>query len=135
MDIPDLTGFRVHRVVDAAEFEGVAVPGLSARFLRRACAGRVESVGCYRYRGQDLLLAWGFVDEDHCRWHSVRVDGGWQEPRPGCPDVRVVRDGERVVAFAVGDGRGGWLGDPLSTEPASLPAQSPAGRSAPAPSG
>jgi hypothetical protein len=137
VDVPDLTDYRIHRAVDAAEFEGVAVPGLSVRFLRRVHTGRVESIACYRHRGQELLLAWGFVDEAHCRWHSVHVDGEWQEPRAGCPEVRVFKEGQRVVGFAVRDGRGTWLGDALPTEPDApvAQAQSLAARSEPLPAG
>jgi hypothetical protein len=35
MDLPDLARFSPHRVVDPVDLDGVVLPGLSARFLRR----------------------------------------------------------------------------------------------------
>lgn len=111
MQLPDLSGYRLHRTVDDAEFEGVAVPGLRAEFFRRGEQGRLASAGRYAYGGRELLLAWGYVDEAHCRFSAVRVDGDrWSHPMPGCPQVRVIRRGGRVTGLAVRDHRGRWLG-------------------------
>jgi hypothetical protein len=89
------------------------------RFLRRVDRDRTVSVGCYRYRGRALLLAWGFVDEPHCRFHSVRAadDSGWGAVRPGCPDVHVARNDSVVTGFAV-RADDGWHGDPRAARSA-----------------
>ncbi|WP_430789432.1 hypothetical protein [Actinoplanes sp. G11-F43] len=65
------------------------MPGLRADFFRRPDGDRIASVGRYSYQGRDVLMAWGFVDEKHCRQHAVHdpVDG-WQPVVDGCPDVR-----------------------------------------------
>jgi hypothetical protein len=110
--VPDLSGYRLHRRVQDAEFEGVAVPGLRAEFFRRPEGARTATVGRYHYGGRELLLAWGFVDEPHCRYSCVRrPDGRWGTPTAGCPEVRVVRDdGGRVAGFQVRDEHGRWTG-------------------------
>jgi hypothetical protein len=106
---PDLGRFRLHRVADPADFEGVPVPGLSAQYFRRVDGGRLASVGRYRFAGRPVLLAWGYVDEEHCRFSAVRRgDGSWGPATAGCPVVRVLRDGDRVSGLAVHDGEG-WL--------------------------
>ena len=111
MRLPDLSAYRLHRTVVDAEFEGVPVPGLSAEFFRREEAGRLASAGRYRLRGRDLLLAWGYVDEEHCRFSAVRAaDGCWSAPMPGCPQIRVIRAGARVTGLVVRDPDGQWIG-------------------------
>lgn len=99
-----------------ATLEGVAVPGLRARFYRRKLSGgRLASVGHYTYAGRELLMAWGFVDEEHCRFHAVRddaADGQWGPTVGGCPTVDVVRDGDRVVGLRVLAADGSWAGYP-----------------------
>lgn len=96
LTIPELSGYWLHRVEESAGFEGVPVPGLSARFYRRDDGGRLASVGQYFYRGRELLRAWGYVDEYHCRFSAARgVDGGWGPAVACCPTVNLVRDGER----------------------------------------
>lgn len=115
MDLPDLSRYRLHRTVRDAEFEGVAVPGLSAQFFRRTAGDRLHSVGRYRFAGRELLMAWGYVDEQHCRYSAVRgTDGAWGRPIRGCPQVRVLRDGDTVVGFEVRDARGCWIGGPAT---------------------
>ncbi|GGJ90699.1 hypothetical protein GCM10010123_20720 [Pilimelia anulata] len=116
MKIPDLAGYDLHRTAEDAEFEGVAVPGLTARFYRRPAGRRIASVGHYTYAGRELLLAWGYVDEEHCRASAVRGADGWEPATRGCPTVRVRRAGGDadgpVAGFAVRDRRGRWIGDP-----------------------
>lgn len=104
MRLPDLSDFSPHRVVRDADLDGVIVPGLRAEFHRRAGAGRVESVGVYSYAGRPILMAWGYVGEEHCRFTALRdAAGRWGAPAPGCPPVRTHRDGGRVTALTVGD--------------------------------
>ncbi|SDS78449.1 hypothetical protein [Actinoplanes derwentensis] len=89
MTLPDLTAYVPHRITADADFEGTVVPGLRAEFFRRPDGDRIASVGRYSYLGREVLMAWGFVDEQHCRWHAVHdpVDG-WQATVDGCPDIR-----------------------------------------------
>ncbi|MEV6596788.1 hypothetical protein AB0M36_07965 [Actinoplanes sp. NPDC051346] len=89
----------------------MAVPGLHAEFYRRPYGDRVASVGRYWLGGQEVLLAWGYVDEQHCRHSVVRdPDGGWHHPSEGCPSVRVERDDTDAVAgLSVLTPNGEWL--------------------------
>jgi hypothetical protein len=110
VSLPDLAGYRLHRLADPAHLEGAAVPGLSAEFFRRVEGDRLASVGRYRFAGQVVLLAWGYVDEQHCRYSAAcRGDGTWGPAAAGCPTVRVLRDGDRVTGLDVLDGDGAWL--------------------------
>jgi hypothetical protein len=110
VQLPDLSRYRLHRVEPVAEFEGTAVPGLRAEFFRREIDGRTASAGRYRYEGRELLLAWGYVGEEHCRYAWVHRDGEWEPAGPGCPTVRVLRDEDRVTGFQVRDRHGRWIG-------------------------
>lgn len=93
-----------------ASFEGVPVPGLRADFFRRVENGRTASVGRYSMCGRDLLLAWGYVDEEHCRHNAVRDPaGGWHPATDGCPEVELIRDGPDVVGLAVRAPTGEWV--------------------------
>jgi hypothetical protein len=113
--MPDLSVYEVHRTVDDAAFEGVAVPGLSATFYRRPDGDRVASVGHYRMAGRDVLMAWGYVDEEHCSHSAVRdPSGGWHRATDGCPTVRVERRGGAVTGLAVCTPAGEWLSYPDS---------------------
>jgi hypothetical protein len=104
VSLPDLTTYAPHRSTTDAEFEGTIVPGLRADFYRRPDGDRIASVGRYSYRGQDVLMAWGYVDEKHCRQHAVHTSGeGWSTVADGCPDVRF-DDGFQVRTPA-----GEWL--------------------------
>lgn len=108
--LPDLTTFIPHRTVDDAPFEGVRVPGLRADYFRRAEGDRVATVGRYSFGGRELLMAWGYVDEEHCRHNAVRDPaGGWHRPADGCPDVELIRDGHAVVGLAVRAPSGEWV--------------------------
>ena len=108
--LPDLTRYRPHRTVADAPFEGVPVPGLRAEYFHRAEGDRVATVGRYSIGGRDLLMAWGYADEDHCRHNAVRDPaGGWYPAADGCPDVRLVRAGRAVVGLAVRAPTGEWL--------------------------
>ncbi|MEU4564449.1 hypothetical protein AB0F72_39225 [Actinoplanes sp. NPDC023936] len=110
MSLPDLAAYAPHRTVTDADFEGTAVPGLRADFYRRAEGDRTASVGRYSYGGREVLMAWGYVDEEHCRRHAVHHPSrGWQPVTEGCPDVRVVRSGEQVVGLEVRTPEGSWV--------------------------
>ncbi|RAK30601.1 hypothetical protein B0I29_116260 [Actinoplanes lutulentus] len=86
------------------------MPGLRADFYRRTDGDRIASVGRYTYQGRDVLMAWGFVDEKHCRRHAVHhPDHGWQSVVDGCPDVRFVHDEDEVVGLEVRSPAGEWL--------------------------
>lgn len=114
MILPDLTQYRLHRTVTDAELDGVAVPGLCAEFYRRDDGGRTATVGRYWHSGRELLMAWGYVDEEHCRYSALRgEDGTWLSATAGCPAVRVLRDlthpDAPVTGFAVRDPHGRWI--------------------------
>ena len=110
MSLPDLTEYAPHRSIADAGFEGTPVPGLRADFYRRPDGSRVASVGRYSYRGRDVLMAWGYVDEQHCRRHAVHDPArGWQAVVDGCPDVRFVHAGDAVVGLEVRTPAGKWL--------------------------
>lgn len=110
--LPDLTEYRHHRAVRDAPFEGRPVPGLHAEYFRRAEGGRTATVGRYSWAGRELLMAWGYTDEEHCRHHAVRAaGGGWHPAADGCPEVRVMRDGQAVVGLAVRASNGDWVTD------------------------
>ncbi|GIF14618.1 hypothetical protein [Actinoplanes teichomyceticus] len=105
-----MSEFEPHRSEADAAFEGARVPGLRAEFFRRAEGGRIASVGRYCLGAQELFLAWGYVDEEHCRHHAVRDRrGGWHPAAAGCPEVELIRDGEVVVGLAVRASTGDWV--------------------------
>jgi hypothetical protein len=59
-------------------------------------------------------MAWGFVDEEHCRYSALcDVEGRWQPAVAGCPQVRVMRAGDRpdepVTGLMLRDHRGRWV--------------------------
>lgn len=112
--LPDLTAYRLHRTSADAQLEGAAVPGLHAEIFHRDLGERVASVGLYRYAGRELLMAWGFADEEHCRYSALcDVEGRWQPAVAGCPRVRLVRAGDRadgpVTGLVLRDHRGRWV--------------------------
>ena len=108
--MPDLTEFVPYRVVTDAPFEGMPVPGLRAEFFRRAEGDRIASVGRYSMASREILLAWGYVDEEHCRRHGVRDPaGGWHAVTDGCPQVELITDGQAVVGLAVRTPAGDWV--------------------------
>jgi hypothetical protein len=108
--LPDLSQYAAHRTVHDASLEGTPVPGLRAEFFRRADGDRIATVGRYSIGGRDLLMAWGFADEEHCRHNAVRDrDGGWHPAADGCPEVKLVRDGQTVVGLAVRAPTGEWV--------------------------
>ncbi|GIE68692.1 hypothetical protein Apa02nite_048000 [Actinoplanes palleronii] len=110
MDLPELSEFVPHRTEDDASFEGMTVPGLRAEFFRRPEGDRVASVGRYSLGDQELLLAWGYVDEEHCRHNAVRDRaGGWHPAVAGCPQVELIREGPAVVGLAVQASTGDWI--------------------------
>jgi hypothetical protein len=104
MELPDLSGYRLHKVIDDVDLDGVVVRGLRGRFHRRTTGSGVLTVGVYSYAGAELMMAWGYVGEPHCRFNAVRrPDGSWEPPRQGCPPVARVHDGGRVTALTLGE--------------------------------
>ncbi|NMO54729.1 hypothetical protein HH310_26520 [Actinoplanes sp. TBRC 11911] len=87
------------------------MPGLRADYFRRAAGYRIATVGRYSIGGRDLLMAWGYVDEEHCRHNAVRNDDGtgWHPAADGCPEVELIRDGQAVVGLAVRAPTGHWV--------------------------
>ncbi len=111
---PDLDTYTPHRTVTNAAFEGIAVPGLKAEFFRRTQGERTASAGRYSLGGRDLLLAWGWTDEEHCSWSAVWDPAGfWHPATAGCPVVRVEREGPEpdgpVTGLAVRAPSGVWI--------------------------
>jgi hypothetical protein len=99
MELPDLSGYRLHKVVDDVDLDGVVVRGLRGSFHRSG----TRTVGVYSYAGAELFMAWGYVGEPHCRYTALRrPDGSWEPPRPGCPPVSRICDGGRVTALTLG---------------------------------
>jgi hypothetical protein len=95
MHLPDLSTYRLDRVVAPATVRGTAVPGLRAEFYRAAPheEGPLATAGLYLYRDVQVFIAWGRSDRPHCDWHTFRDPGhGCELPRRGCPRVRVVGD-------------------------------------------
>lgn len=114
MPFPDLATYSPHRTVADAAFEGVPVPGLHAEYFHRADGDRVASAGRYSMGGRAVLIAWGWADEEHCRWSSVMDPGGsWYPATEGCPVVRVLRAGPGpdapVSGLAVRAPSGEWI--------------------------
>ncbi|MFD0524204.1 hypothetical protein [Paractinoplanes durhamensis] len=67
-------------------------------------------MGCYYLGGEEILRAWGYADEEHCRHNAVRDGSGWHPPQHGCPDVELIRDGQAaVVGLAVRAPNGEWV--------------------------
>jgi hypothetical protein len=109
-EVPDLTSYRLQRRADPADFEGTAVPGLSADYFHRSDGPRTASAGRYHYAGVPLLLAWGYTDETHCRYSATWTPGGgWGNPSRGCPTVEVIHHAGRVIGIRVADHTGAWL--------------------------
>jgi hypothetical protein len=103
MELPDLSGYQLHKVVENVDLDGVVVHGLCGRFHRRATDSGVLTVGVYSYAGAELMMAWGYVGEPHCRFNALRgPDGSWEAPRQGCPPVSRVHDGGQVTALTLG---------------------------------
>lgn len=108
--VPDLSEYHLHRSVDEATFEGVAVPGLRAEFFHRQHGTRTASVGRYFYASREVLRAWGWTDERHCAFSAIRgPEGAWLATTAGCPDVDILRDDGMVTGLRLGDGAGGSL--------------------------
>jgi hypothetical protein len=108
--LPDLTAYQPHRTVTDAPFEGRPVPGLRAEFFRRPDGDRIATVGRYWWGGREVLMAWGYTDEEHCRHNAVRdPDGGWHPAADGCPEVELIENGQAVVGLAVKAPDGDWV--------------------------
>lgn len=134
--LPRLAEYTPHRIVPDIDLEGHVVPGLTGEFYRRPEDGRTATVGLYRYRGDELFMAWGYVGEEHCRWTAYRrSDGAWTAPHQGCPRVRrdgdliqLDLDGERVALHTTarpgGTGSGGCAVPPPAVRDSSHTADS-----------
>jgi hypothetical protein len=110
--IPDISLYKAHRVVEDVDLEGFIVPGLTGHFYEREEGERIATAGQYRYRGEELFMAWGYRDEPHCAWTAYRkVRGDWTVPHQGCPRVRsmpaaiVVETGEREILLRTSPAR------------------------------
>lgn len=86
MALPDLSQFRLHKVIDDIDLDGVVIPGLRGSFHRRG----KETAGLYTYEGREIFCAWGYVGEEHCRFTAYRRRGGWTPPHAGCPELDTV---------------------------------------------
>ncbi|WP_232805701.1 hypothetical protein [Glycomyces xiaoerkulensis] len=105
-ELPQLADFKHHRTIRSVDFDGFPLPGLDADFYRRPVADRLLSVGVYRLDGTETHRAWGWVGEAHCSRHAYRDrSGGFAGPFPGCPELRVLVENGRAVAFDLGPGR------------------------------
>ncbi|GLW28253.1 hypothetical protein [Actinoplanes regularis] len=105
-----MSEFEPHRIEFDATLDGMKVPGLRAEFFRRSEGDRIASVGRYFFGDQELLLAWGYVDEEHCRHNAVRDPaGGWHPAAAGCPEVELIKDGQAVIGLAVRAAGGNWV--------------------------
>jgi hypothetical protein len=103
MLLPDLSEYRLHKVIDDVDLDGIVVPGLRGTFHRRPEGAVTSTVGLYSYAGVELFMAWGYVGEVHCRYTALRgPDGSWGPPLRGCPPVSKVCDGGRVTALTLG---------------------------------
>ena len=127
MRVPDLSQYRPHRVIDDIPIGGVPVPGLRAEFFRRDLGDRVATVGRYRFVGREIFQSWGYAGEPACRFSALRgTNEEWEDARPGCPEVRALSDGDRVLGLALRSARGTWVVEmplaalPPATEPADL---------------
>ena len=110
MKAPNLAQFRPYAVIEDIDLDGVVVPGLRAEFLRREAGGRTAMVSRYSYSGRDVFQAWGYLDEEHCRYFAVYgVDGRLEAAQAGCPRVRVLTDGTAVAGLALHSASGVWL--------------------------
>lgn len=116
-EFPDIAHFAFHKVIDDIDIDGTVVPGLRGTFYRRPADGGLESVGVYHYRDHEVLRAWGYVGERHCRYTAVRrADGAWADVQAGCPHFQVLyRDGE-VTGLRLRTGDGGDATYPLPVD-------------------
>lgn len=106
MRVPHLADFEPYRIVDDVELHGVVVPGLRAEYLR---SGR-KLATAYSYNGNDLFVAWGYAEEEHCRYFAVvGVDGLWEDPQAGCPRARAIKIQGRLLGVGVRSRSGVWL--------------------------
>ena len=72
----------------AVRSRSVRNPFLRPVTLSNRHGGRATA-GLYAYQGVEIFVAWGYLDERHCRFHAFRsADGDWEPPQPGCPRVR-----------------------------------------------
>jgi hypothetical protein len=107
---PNLAHFRPYMVIEDIDLDGVVVPGLRAEFQRREAGGRTAMVSRYSYSGRDVFQAWGYLEEEHCRYFAVYgVDGRLEAAQSGCPRVRVLTDGTRIAGLALHSASGVWL--------------------------
>lgn len=111
-------------VIDDIDLDGVVVPGLRGEFLRREIGGRTAMLSRYSYSGREAFQAWGYQDEEHCRYFAVvGVDGRLERAQAGCPRVRVLSDGTEVAGLALYSASGVWLiVTPSSAQTVAVPA-------------
>lgn len=101
----DLTGFRLHEIVNHVEVGGLELPSIRGTFYLRDADddGGPVVIGVYTtLGGEEILAVWGHPGVHEHRFHAVRsADGGWHVPQEGRPVVRPVRAAGRMVGFAV----------------------------------
>ncbi len=102
--IPDISRYKEHRLIEDVDLEGHVVPGLTGRFYERKAGRRIAPAGVYSYRDIELFISWGYRDEPHCAYTAYRtIRGDWTVPHEGCPRMRtmpaavVLDTGEREI--------------------------------------
>ena len=106
---PCLEGFRLYKVVQGIPaWDGTLIAELRGAFYRRdADDGRVQTVAQYTVaqdadEHEPAFVAWGYVDERHCRFNAVaREGGGWYDPRRGCPSIHPLWVDGHLTGFTV----------------------------------
>lgn len=63
--------------------------------------GRTATLGLYEHKGEEVLKAWGYKDEEHCSYHSIKAHGAWSDVIEGCPDFNVLTTDGKVTGFTL----------------------------------
>jgi hypothetical protein len=107
VNLPDLSDYDLHHLVEDTSILGVRVPGLRSTFFRRIDGNRVAAAGVYTYHGVELYVTWGYADERRCRGHAFRSpDGHWLAAIPGCPAIRVREEDGQVTGLILATATG-----------------------------
>lgn len=96
--------WRQCRVDDRYFHEGV----FEVPYMRRLCyemnfEGRDVTLGVYEWKGEEILKAWGYKDEEHCSYHAIKTGGTWSGVIEGCPLFKVLLSNTTVTGFSLGD--------------------------------
>lgn len=87
-NIPDLTNFKLYKQSKTAEIDGVLYPEFNAKFYRsKGQDGRIKSIGLYFHKNNPVFSAWGYLDDQHCSFHSKydSLKRAWRTGNTGCP--------------------------------------------------